>query len=261
MISGSGGVGKTTIAVNLAVALAGRYRRVLLMDGALGAGDIHVALGLYPRYFLDDVLAGTASFRQALIPASLNTSVLAASHDLSPRLERVAHTGIVHAVGNLAADYDYLLVDTGAGLGDASLDFASAVDHVIVVIRDDPVSISDALIVMKALTERHQVRSFGVFINLAQTERSAQEAFAKLSSLCGRFLEANVACLGTLCDDPNVRRMARKQSALVQVNPRSTAAGRLLALAARLEDTLGPARSSGRLQFVAEQLIADGPAL
>ncbi|HEY2591787.1 MAG TPA: AAA family ATPase, partial [Steroidobacteraceae bacterium] len=168
---GKGGVGKTNISINLAAALARAGRRVVLLDGDLGLANVDVFLGLSPRYTLAQVLAGERTLDEILIEAPQGFKVVPAASGLArlANLDAAAHLGLVQAFSSLAARLDALIIDTAAGIAHGVTQFSQAAQHVLVVICDEPASLTDAYALVKVLSKQHGVTRFRVVANMIRT--------------------------------------------------------------------------------------------
>ena len=159
---GKGGVGKSNVSINTAVALAALGRRVVLLDADLGLANIDVLLGLKPRFTLEDVLADRASIDDVLVDGPGGIKVVPASSGTQrmTRLPAREHGGLIQAFSALQAQLDVLVIDTAAGIGEGVVNFLAACQHVLVVVCDEPTSVTDAYALIKVLHQQHSIARF-----------------------------------------------------------------------------------------------------
>jgi flagellar biosynthesis protein FlhG len=259
--SGKGGVGKTTVAINLALALAGRGQRVILLDADLGLANVDVMLGLRPQRNLADVLAGDCSLRDILLPGPAGIRIAPAASGLRrlAELPRVEQAGIVHAFSELAEDVDWLVVDTPAGIAEAGLGFAAAAQDQLVVVRNEPASIADAYAVIKVLNQDFGRRRFRILVNMAQRPREGMVLFERLLEVTERFLQVSLDLVGTIPDDPVVRQAVQRCRAIVDMHPGSVAARAFKKLAERADKWPGAEGAGAGLEFFVERLVGSAP--
>ena len=234
--SGKGGVGKTSVAGNLAVALSQRGQRVLLIDGDLGIGDMNLLFGLTPRLTLRDVLSGERSVSEVITAGPAGVSLLpgcAASFRMA-NLSAEDRDRVFAAIGPLCGGYDVIVVDTGAGLSATGMHFAAAADQPLLVVTPEPASIADAYAVAKVLSSHHHVRRLWVLPNQVLGVREADEVFRCLATLVGRFLELSLVLAGHLPKDRNVSNAERSGTPFQLLTPQAPAAQGLRRVAQRL---------------------------
>jgi flagellar biosynthesis protein FlhG len=258
---GKGGVGKTSISVNLAAALAAGGRSVMLLDGDLGLANVDVFLGLSPRYTLAHVLAGERTLDEILIEAPQGFKVVPAASGLArlANLEAAAHLGLVQAFSSLAARLDALIIDTAAGIAHGVTQFSQAAQHVLVVICDEPASLTDAYALVKVLSRQHGVTRFRVVANMIRAPGAGAELFRRFERVTGRFLDVVVEYAGEIPDDEHVRRAIRGQRPVTDAYPSSPAALAFKNLASRADKWPLPVGPRGNLEFFVERLVRRPP--
>jgi len=254
---GKGGVGKTNITLNTAIAMAKLGKRVLVLDADLGLANVDVMLGLRVTKNISHVLSGECSLEDIIItgpqgimiaPATSGTQSMA---ELSP----TEHAGLIRAFSELKIPIDVLLVDTAAGISDMVLSFSRASQDVVLVVCNEPTSLTDAYALMKILNRDHGVFKFKVVANMVRNMREGQELFAKLSKVTNRFLDVALELVATVPYDENIRKAVRKQKAIVDVFPGSPASLAITHLAKQATTWPIPAQPGGHLEFFLEQLV------
>src|ERR1700742_4691895 len=151
---GKGGVGKTTVSANLAVAIAAQGRDVMLVDADLGLANVDVVLGLHTRFNLGHVIDGHCALEDAIVTGPHGLQVVPAASGIKrmATLSPAEHAGIIRAFSDLYHQVEVLVVDTAAGLHDSVMTFSQAAHHVLVVVCDEPASITDAYALIKVLS-------------------------------------------------------------------------------------------------------------
>lgn len=225
--SGKGGVGKTNIAVNIAVCLARAGKRVVLLDADLGLANVDVLLGLTPQKNLFHLFHEGTDIRDILFPTPYGFSILPASSGMSEML--ALSTGqkleLLEAVDALEDQVDYLIVDTGAGISDNVLYFNLAAQERVVVLTPEPTSLTDAYACIKVLKLTHGVEHFKVLVNMAPDRKTAKEMFLRLHQACDHFLSGvSLDFMGFVPRDPQVRRAVVRQVPICVADPDSLSA-------------------------------------
>lgn len=254
---GKGGVGKTNVSVNLSMALAAMQRRVVLMDADLGLANVDVLLGLKVKHTIADVLDGSMSLRDVLLNAPGGIKVVPATSGVQQlaQLSAHEHASLIHAFSEISDQLDVLIVDTAAGISDMVVSFVRACQEVVVVVCDEPSSITDAYALMKLLNKEHGVFRFRVIANMTRSAQEGINLFNKLNTVCERFLDASLQYLGHVPFDENVRKSVQQRKPLMEFAPRSKAALALKSLAQKVDEWPVQSGPKGHLEFFIERLL------
>jgi flagellar biosynthesis protein FlhG len=254
---GKGGVGKTNVSLNTAIALAQLGKNVLVLDADLGLANVDVMLGLRVQRNLSHVLSGECELDDIIIEGPAGIKVIPATSgtqsmvDLTP----AEHAGLIRAFSDMKTQFDVLIVDTAAGISDMVLSFCRASQDVMLVVCDEPTSITDCYALMKLLSRDHGVFKFRVVANMVRSPGEGQQLFGKLSKVSDRFLDVALDLVGVVPYDENIRKAVRKQKAIVEAFPDSPASKAIKNLAKNIIKWPIPHRASGHLEFFIEQLL------
>ncbi len=254
---GKGGVGKTNVSLNTSIAMAQQGKRVLVLDADLGLANVDVMLGVRVKRNLSHVLSGECELDDIIIegPAGIKlipaTSGTQSMVDLTP----AEHAGLIRAFSDMRTQFDVLVVDTAAGISDMVLSFTRAAQDVLLVVCDEPTSITDCYALMKLLSRDHGVFKFKVVANMVRSPKEGQQLFAKLSTVSERFLDVALDLVGVIPFDENIRKSVRKQQAIVEAFPDSPAAKAFKLLASKVIKWPIPHNPSGHLEFFIEKLL------
>ncbi len=254
---GKGGVGKTNITLNTAIAMAKQGKKVMVLDADLGLANVDVMLGLRVGRNLSHVLSGECLLEDVLVEGPYGVKIAPATSGTQSmtELSQIEHAGLIRAFSELSEKVDVLLVDTAAGISDMVLSFSRAAQDVMVVVCDEPTSLTDAYALIKLLNRDHGVFRFKIVANMVRNLREGQELFAKLSKVTGRFLDVALELVATVPHDENIRNAVRKQKALVEAYPSSPAAVAITQLAGKALSWPIPQQPGGHLEFFIEQLV------
>lgn len=260
--SGKGGVGKTNVSVNLSLALTALGRKVMLMDADLGLANIDVLLGLKPLYNLSHVIRGERTLEEVLIEGPGGVRIVPASSGvkLMAELDPMQHAGLIRAFSELSFDLDVLVVDTAAGISDSVISFTRAAQEVVVVVCDEPASLTDAYALIKVLNRDHGVQRFNVLSNMSHSAQEGREMFAKLVNVTDRYLDATLNYMGTVPYDEYLLKAVRKQRPVIDAFPRSRSAMAFKNLAQKADKWPRPEAAAGHLEFFVERLIGSSYA-
>ncbi|NDV91804.1 P-loop NTPase [Alteromonas sp. 345S023] len=256
---GKGGVGKTNITLNTAIAMAKQGKRVMVLDADLGLANVDVMLGLRVEKNLSHVLSGECTLDEVLVtgPHGIKIAPATSGSQSMAELSPTEHAGLIRAFSELRSQIDVLIVDTAAGISDMVLSFSKASQDIMVVVCDEPTSLTDAYALIKILNREHGVFRFKVVANMVRDVREGQELFSKLSKVTGRFLDVALELVATVPFDENIRRAVRKQTSIVDAYPSSPAAVAISRLATKALTWPIPSQPGGHLEFFIEQLVSN----
>jgi len=234
--SGKGGVGKTNLVANVAVALAAQGASVLVLDGDLSLGNLDVLLGVQPVRTLADVVAGKARLDEVIYEGLGGVRVIPAAMGLQEmtRLDHETRQRLCDDILNLAVNGTILLVDTGAGVSDNVIDFVLNAAEAILVTSREPTAIIDAYAVVKILHNRGYEGDIRLVVNMVDSAEEARWVFDRLHGVVERHLDGKLQYLGPVLRDPRVARSVCQQMPVILEKPNSPAARCFGRLAARL---------------------------
>lgn len=225
--SGKGGVGKTWLSVTLAHLLARSGRSVLLFDGDIGLANVDVQLGLTPQRDLSGVLSGRHSLKEAItnypeggfdIIAGRSGSASLATMPLE-KLEIIANS--LRALQN---DYDFVMIDLGAGIEQHVQYLASIASRCLVVLTDEPTSLTDAYAFIKIAQNSKPAPEIAIVVNQAATQKEGDSTYQAINKACTNFLGISPPLIGVVRRDNKVKDSIRSQKSLLIKAPHSTAA-------------------------------------
>lgn len=257
--SGKGGVGKTNLSVNLALALAREGRRATLVDFDLGLANADVLLDLTPRHTLEAVIAGRKTIGEValLTPEGVRVVPGASGVERLANLTDLERRSLIDGLGELSRDSDFIIFDTGAGISKNTTGFLGAADDVVVVTIPEPTAVIDAYAVIKLLSRQEDRGRVGLVVNMAGSRDEAERFARGVTSTAYRMLNTYVDSFGYILADPAVPRAVRARRPFVTAFPDSPASRCVRALARTLCDRpSGPPPERARVGFVRRLLKA-----
>jgi flagellar biosynthesis protein FlhG len=254
---GKGGVGKSNVSVNLAIALAEMGQRVVVLDADLGLANIDVLLGITSKRNIADVLSGECGLKDILVegPAGIKIVPAASGTQKMVSLNAMEHAGLINAFSELAYDIDVLIVDTAAGISEGVVSFLRAAQEILFVVCDEPTSITDAYALIKLMNRDYGINRFRVLANMVRSPEEGRHLFSKLTKVADRFLDVALQYEGAVPYDETVRKAVQRQRAVLDAYPRAKASLAYKALAQRTQSWPLPSSPRGHLEFFVERLV------
>ena len=234
--SGKGGVGKTNITVNLAIALKRAGKKVLVIDADLGMANVDVVLGSRSHKHLLNLLEDGVELNNVLINWPYIVKYISGGSGIEKAIDFSMEQRqlLMQKLAACGSQADIILLDTGAGLGKNVMDFVLAADEVLLITTPEPTALTDAYAMMKAYSMYAKEKNLRLIINRVYDEQESKDVAAKLKQTAERFLQMPIDCLGYVYEDSAVMRSVRQQTPFLVANANCTAAKCIEALAASL---------------------------
>jgi flagellar biosynthesis protein FlhG len=254
---GKGGVGKTSISANLGIAFAELGRRVMLLDADLGLANLDVILGLHAERNLSHVMQGECSLEDVLVTGPKGMRVVPGASGIQQMAEMspAENAGLIHAFSEVANDVDILLIDTAAGISDLVISFSRAAQEQIVVVCDEPASITDAYAIIKLLNREYGISRFRILANMVKSVQEGRDLYNKMCRVTDQYLDVMLNYMGSIPYDEQLRKAVKSQKPVIEAYPRSRVAQAFKNLAKKADNWPVPSGVSGDLQFFVERLI------
>ncbi len=247
--SGKGGVGKTNITINLAIALSKMGLRVVILDVDFGLANIDVLMGITTKYTLVDLIRGDHNIFEVLTDGPNNVKFLSGGSGVEElvQLDRRQLGNFISNISLLDKLYDVILIDTGAGLSRNVMSFVQAADEVILITTPEPTAITDAYALIKLISRKNKHKTIKVIVNKAESQREANDILTKLTLVSERFLAFKLQKLGYILYDDFVMKAVKQQKPFCLSYPRCHASQQIMELAGNLfESSKANGDSAGR---------------
>ncbi len=234
--SGKGGVGKSNLAVNLAIAMAQSGRRVVLLDADLGLANADVLCRITPNRTIEHVLSGQSSLREIMVPGPGGFMLVPGASGVSgiADMDRPSRRHLIRELVALEETSDVILIDTGAGIGSSVVGFAVASDRVLVSCTPEPTAITDAYGMIKSLSSADRGVQLNLVVNMAEDDREGVEVHDRINRASRTFLDRNVELLGVIPRDQLVLAAVRNQLPFIIGTPNCPASRAVRRLAVQL---------------------------
>ena len=236
--SGKGGVGKTNMSINLAIAYAKAGKKVLVFDADLGLANVNVIMGVIPKYNLYHVIRNQKTMKEIILDTPYGVQIVAGASGFSriANLGEEARKNFINEL-NFLSDADIIIIDTSAGVGANVLSFIEAADDVIIVTTPEPTAITDAYGMIKIISTEIDDLNMGLslIVNRVSSITEAKKVAQRVVNITGQFLNIKIDYLGFVYDDPSVPLSVRKQQPFIISEPRSKASQCMRYIVSRLE--------------------------
>ena len=233
---GKGGVGKSSVSANLAIALSHLGGRVLLLDGDLAMANADQMMGIHVPMTLWNVIQGEISLEESVVKTPWGVSLICASSGRQEmaELDFPTRQSLLDRVKLLGEQYDYVVIDTPAGIGGVSIDFASVADLVFAVATPDPASVRDVFAIMKVLSKEKGVKRIQLVANMVSSKGEGVDLFKRVSGVAARFLPITLGLGGIILKDPSMQKAIRERLPVMSMYPEAISSKQISKLATHL---------------------------
>ena len=255
--SGKGGVGKTNLAVNIGIALSQMGRRVALLDADMGLANVDILLGIYPKFNLSHVLSGDKTLAEVIIDGPFGLKVIPGASGIQKmsELSSLEQATVIRAFSEIDQDLDVLIVDTAAGISASVVNFARACQEIIVVVCDEPTSLTDAYALIKLLNRDYNLCNFHVITNMVKTTQQGQALFQKLTKVTDHYLDVTLRFIGAVPYDEYLRKSVQKQLPVIEAFPGSQSAIAVKEIAKKIDSWPLKDQAGSYIEFFIERMI------
>lgn len=260
--SGKGGVGKTNVTSNLAIALAKQGHRVCIFDADTSLANINIIMGVSPRYTIEHLLSGERSVEEILLEGPQGVMIIPSASGIAElaSLDEASRARLIAALQTLENSFDYLLIDTAAGIGESVLSFVRSAQYTILVISTEPTSLTDAFALLRVLKRQEHERPAYVLVNMAINYANSMEIYKRFEAAVRKYLAMKVHYLGYITDDKAIKISVGQQRPVLLNDPEALASRCFTTLAAVLakQFTATPPQHSFSAWW--SELASDTPA-
>lgn len=259
---GKGGIGKTTISVNLSIAYAKMGKKVLLFDADLGLANVDVLLGLKPQLNFHDYIMGNCELSDICMNGPHGLKIIPAASGIQKmaELSSMESIEIIRSFSSITDDIDVMIIDLASGISSQVIDMTHASQDILVVICNDPASLMDSYAVIKILHQKYARDRFAVIVNKARNTQEGYDVFSNFQNAIARFMNVSLHYLGHIPQDDYIGIASRERTAVVEKFPLSQSAIAFNHLCHGINNWRHDSAVAGGIHFFFERLIQSNPA-
>jgi len=245
--SGKGGVGKTNIASNLGIALASHGARVCIFDADTSLANINILMGLHPEYTLEHLLKGEKTIDEIILNGPKGVKIIPAASGIASysTLNAQQQQSLLSTLTELEARFDYLLIDTAAGIGDTVLSFVNSAQYAILVVSPEPTALTDAFALLRSLKRSGFGQPVYVLVNMVQNYANSIEIFKRFETAVEKYLQTHMHYLGYIPEDNKIKQSVSTRTPVILQAPDSLSSRCFVTLAEVLKKQLGTTATAG----------------
>ncbi|MEK2646730.1 MinD/ParA family protein [Bdellovibrio sp. BCCA] len=255
--SGKGGVGKTTLVANVALTLAQRGKKVLILDGDLGMANVDILFGVKTQGNIHDILAGRKEMKDILVEVAKDVFLIPGGSGVVEfnHMNHFERRAMVEAVSALPLGFDYLLIDTAPGIAENVLFLNSAAQTVSVVITPDPASFADAYALIKVLNKNYKVNHFSIVCNQVRDEQEGLGLYQRFNDVVNKFLYIGLDYWGSIPNDVVLRKAIQMQRLIVRQDVGAESSKAIRQISNQIEKSSKQIETTGGMQMFWDQVV------